>query len=309
MWANDDVAHARGSAWRRRQRRLRAHWRHEQLTLQMLLATYEHHAAERGQSRARSAGEARDVLHGRVPDAPLPQGSREGTEFYSMSEDSDAVGGRRDVRPQERVQQRTMEQIVDPVPLVPLLHGRCCIILRSSSLLSSRPLKFQFRVVQEGWRGGLQCLPGQDSNAFFGADRVDIPSGGFSHFSPMEKSAGLGPHSRSELSAHFNPSTLSAHQMPPEQLVDVPVPQIPERTGRRELDEVLRRLQEVEENALLAEEEVDEDEEEEEVEGSRFLPHFRPRRSCWYVQAGGICPRGWQCTFAHHESELHPISW
>ena len=47
MWANVDVAHARGAAWRRRQRRLRAHWRHEQLTLQMLLATYEHHAATR----------------------------------------------------------------------------------------------------------------------------------------------------------------------------------------------------------------------------------------------------------------------
>ena len=40
-----------------------------------------------------------------------------------------------------------------------------------------------------------------------------------------------------------------------------------------------------------------EDEEEEDVEGSRFLPHFRPRRWCWYVHAGGICPRGWQCTF------------
>ena len=70
--------------------------------------------------------------------------------------------------------------------------------------------------------------------------------------------------------------------MPPEQLVDVPVPQIPERPGRRELHEVLRRLQEVQEAtrwreqiALLAEEE-EEDEEEEEI--SRFPPHFRPRR-------------------------------
>ena len=38
---------------------------------------------------------------------------------------------------------------------------------------------------------------------------------GVSHFSPVEKSAGLGPHSGSELSADFNPSTLSAHQMAP----------------------------------------------------------------------------------------------
>ena len=95
MWANDVVAHAQGAAWRRRQRRLRAHWRHEQLTLQMLLATYEHHAAPRGHSRARSGGEARDVLHGRVPEAPLPQGYSEGMEFYAMSEDSDVVGGGR----------------------------------------------------------------------------------------------------------------------------------------------------------------------------------------------------------------------
>ena len=60
--------------------------------------------------------------------------------------------------------------------------------------------------------------------------------------------------------------------MPPEQLVAVPVPQVPERPGTRELHEVLRRLQKVEEatrwgeqNALLEEEEMDEDEEEEEV--------------------------------------------
>ena len=174
---------------------------------------------------------------------------------------------------------------------------------------------------------------------FFGADRVDVPGGGLQGSRPVQgsasssssldhagqgffalfpegKSAGLGPHSSSKLSADFNPSTLSAHQMPPEQLVDVPVPQIPERPGRRELHEVLRRLQEVEEvtrwreqNALLEDEEVDEDEEEEEVEGSRFLPHFRPRRWCGYVRAGSICPRGWQCTFANHESELNPDSW
>ena len=96
--------------------------------------------------------------------------------------------------------------------------------------------------------------------------------------------------------------------MPPEQLVDVPVPQIPQRPSRRELHEVLCRLAAFEEEEE-EEEAGAEDEEEEEVEGSRFLPHFRPRRWCWYVHAGSICPRGWQCTFAHHESELHPDSW
>ena len=103
----------------------------------------------------------------------------------------------------------------------------------------------------------------------------------------------IGPHSGSELSADFNPSTLSAHQMPPQQLVDVPVHQILERPGRRELHEVLRRLQEVEDptrwreqNALVAEEEVDEEEEEEEeeVDGLAF-PSSLPSSSLVLVRA------------------------
>ena len=191
-----------------------------------------------------------------------------------------------------------------------------------------------------GGRGGLQGFSGQGSTASCGADRVDIPvprSGGlhgsrpgqgstasssrsgladeagqgFFALFPEGKSAGLGPHWGSELSADFNPSTLSAHQMPgshfgaPEQLVDVPLPQITEKFAV--LQENVRRWRE--QNVLLAEEAGAEDEEEEEVEGSRFLPHFRPRRWCRYVLAGSICPHGWQCTFAHHESELHPDSW
>ena len=104
--------------------------------------------------------------------------------------------------------------------------------------------------------------------------------------------------------------------MPPEQLVDVPVPLVHERSSydqeTRLLLESLHRRREALEAARLvpvAEEQMDEEVEEEEVEVSRFLPHFRPRRWCWYVLAGNICPRGWNCTFAHHESELHPDSW
>ena len=135
-----------------------------------------------------------------------------------------------------------------------------------------------------------------------------LGKGFFALFSER-KSAKEGPHSGSELSADFNPSTLSAHQMPPEQ--------VHERTSyeqeTRFLLESLHRRWEAEEAArlvLLEEEQMDEEEEEEEeeVEVSRFLPHFRPRRWCWYVHAGSICPRGWDCTFAHHESELHPDS-
>ena len=111
--------------------------------------------------------------------------------------------------------------------------------------------------------------------------------GFFSHFSPKEKSAKQGPHSGSELSADFNPSTLSAHQMTPEQLVDVPVPQVHERSSRslvyeqgtRFLESLHRRweAEEAARLALLEEEQMDEEEEEEEVEVSRFLLHFRPR--------------------------------
>ena len=127
MWANDDVAHALGAAWRRRQRRLRAHWRHEQLTLQMLLATYEHHAAPRGQSRARSGVWERAVLHGQVPEHPTSQAA--GARYSAMDAGEDVgeapAAGRPapllEVRPQERVQRRTAEQIVDRVPVVPML--------------------------------------------------------------------------------------------------------------------------------------------------------------------------------------------
>ena len=169
----------------------------------------------------------------------------------------------------------------------------------------------------EGGRGGLQGFAGQGSTA--SPSRVGAADGAgqgvFRTFPRKKKSAKQGPHSGSELGADFNPSTLSAHQMPPEQLVDVPVPQVPERLGSRELLQVFRRLQEEEvnlwrvHNALQGVEQMDVGEEEEVVEGSQFLPHFRPRRWCWYVRAGGICPRWWDCTFAHHESELHPDSW
>ena len=188
-------------------------------------------------------------------------------------------------------------------------------------------------------RGGLQgSLPRQNSAAVHVEQTVDIPvpgtgqgstassshvgaaddagQGVFRSFPRMKKSAKRGPHSGSELGADFNPSTLSAHQMPPEQLVDVPVPLVHERFSydqeTRLLLESLHRSREALEATrlvLLEEEQMDEEEEEEEVGGSRFLPHFRPRRWCWYVLAGNICPRGWNCTFAHHESELHPDSW
>ena len=170
-----------------------------------------------------------------------------------------------------------------------------------------------------GARGGLQGFAGQSSTA--SSSRVGAADGAgqgvFRTFPQIKKSAKQGPHSGSALLPESSPSTLSAHQMPlDEQLVDVPVPQVSERSSRSLLHEVLRRRQEAEEaarwreqNALLEDEDEEEDEDDEEEEISRFPPHFRPRRWCQFLLAGSMCPRGWQCTFAHHESELHPDSW
>ena len=115
--------HEHGAAWRRRQRRLRMHWRHEQLTLQMLLATHEHHVP-RGHSRARSGKWEPVALHGQVPEHPTPQVA--GTEYFFLNvEDWPATGSRPDrlagVRPQERVQQHPVDQIVDTAPALPIL--------------------------------------------------------------------------------------------------------------------------------------------------------------------------------------------
>ena len=76
------VAHATAAA-PRRQRRSRQFLRHERLTVALLLAERDHHTAPRGQKQARCLGE--------------PRG------------------------PQERVQQRTVEQLADVVPMVQIL--------------------------------------------------------------------------------------------------------------------------------------------------------------------------------------------
>ena len=157
-----------------------------------------------------------------------------------------------------------------------------------------------------GARGGLQGFAGQSSTASssrVGAAADGAGQGVFRTFPQFKKSAKQGPHSGSELPPESSPSTLSAHQMPlDEQFVDVPVPQVSERSSRSLLHEVLRRRQEAEEaarwreqNALLEDEDEEEDEDDEEEEISRFPPHFRPRRWCRFLLAGSI--------------ELHPDSW
>ena len=70
---------------RRRQRRLRQWLRHERLSVAMAFAENSHHAAPRGQTKARAGGGARDVLHGGVSEDALPQAA--GAQFFSLGDD------------------------------------------------------------------------------------------------------------------------------------------------------------------------------------------------------------------------------
>ena len=65
-------------------------------------------ASHRGGEGYKAGREARVALHGLVPEAPLPQGSR-----------PPCLGEPRG--PQARIQQRTMEQLADVVPMVQIL--------------------------------------------------------------------------------------------------------------------------------------------------------------------------------------------
>ena len=77
---------------------------------------------------ARAGGGPRVALHGHVPEHVPPQAA--GAQFFAMDtgEDvGDAPAAERpapllEVLPQVWVQRRTVEQIVDPVPVVPMLH-------------------------------------------------------------------------------------------------------------------------------------------------------------------------------------------
>ena len=118
-----------GSARRRRERRLRQHWRHEQLTLQMLLATYQHHAAPRGQTTARS-GEWGSELNYTATFRRTPPPQAAGAQYFAMDVDEvPAAGGSRPDRlapvsgPQERVLRHTVEQAGDVVPGLPALDA------------------------------------------------------------------------------------------------------------------------------------------------------------------------------------------
>ena len=122
-----NVERAAGAAQRRRGRRLRAALRHERQSIAMALAELTHHTAPRGLRMARAGGWERQALRGDVPEQPTPQGP--GTQFFDLFDGSvPELGGTRpdrlvDVRPQELVQRRTVEQLVDAAPCLPALDA------------------------------------------------------------------------------------------------------------------------------------------------------------------------------------------
>ena len=106
-----------GAAQRRKGRRLRASWRHEQQSIAQAVAVATHHSALRRQKTA-TAEATYDALRSQTTSVAGD------TEFFSLYEEE--LGGTRpdrlyEVRPQERVQRRTVGQIVDNTLFLPTL--------------------------------------------------------------------------------------------------------------------------------------------------------------------------------------------
>ena len=107
-----------GVARRCRERRLRSWFRHEQQTVAMLLATFQHHSAPRGQKTERSGvwGHAAEV---RKPPTPQP-------ELFSPAEEP---GGGRPVPLsevagwQEKEERHFVEHLADFAPMVQILDA------------------------------------------------------------------------------------------------------------------------------------------------------------------------------------------
>ena len=111
----------RGAAWRRRQRRLRSCWRHEQQTAAAVLATFQHHFAPRGQRAARTGGgyEVEYTAALRL-NPPLKAA---GAPYFNLDDGEDAPAAGRpapllEVRPQAGSGRHTevgSEHVLDPV--------------------------------------------------------------------------------------------------------------------------------------------------------------------------------------------------
>ena len=121
MSVHDD--HGAGAAKRRRDRRLRMHWRHEQLTLRMALAAALHHSRGVGPVTCNALRSQRTARAEATNNTLWSQMTSVGSSSRCAREE---LGGTRpdrliEVRPQERDQWCTVVQIVDSPQVVPSL--------------------------------------------------------------------------------------------------------------------------------------------------------------------------------------------
>ena len=211
------------------------------------------------------------------------------------------------------LQQRTVEQILDiPVPGRGDGGGRRGL---HSLLPGQDTTAHSAQIVDIPVPRGQDFLPRQGSTAFFAAHQPAVefvapapvascraagPGGGLQNFVPGQSSTAVfrdgGPGGGVQNFVSGQSSTALG--------------------GADDVDDLMRRSQELieytrrEYSYYSEEEEVEEEEETEQMyleeQPSRFEGHFRPRRFCAFILSGGYCWRGSSCTFAHSYDELHP---
>ena len=118
-------------ARRRRERRMRSWFRHEQQSIRMALATVLHHSCGRVHTTAPHGARTQPPGPGlrsarRTPPRRQEPPQPPSTQYCDLHDES--VPGTRpdrlaDVRPQERVLRHTVEQMSDSRPVVPMLEG------------------------------------------------------------------------------------------------------------------------------------------------------------------------------------------
>ena len=156
--------HGSGAAKRRRDRRLRMHWLHEQLTLQMALAAALHHSrdvgpvsynAPRSQKMDRAGEWGREMNYtAKTRDPPTPQ-----PELFSLYEEEPGCARPRSVTdhaPQDRVERHIVQHRIEACPFVQILDtpvpqgGNQLAICTSLSRLSKCPRSRLHLVVHAG---------------------------------------------------------------------------------------------------------------------------------------------------------------
>ena len=119
-----------GSAWRRRQPRLRSWWRHEQHTVAMALSAAAHHSFDKVAAgakydglRAQMTDRAGEAAH-RAPRRQKSKAAGDAVFFELFDEDTAGVrpGYLAEPRPQEQVQRHTMEHISDLARVAPMVQ-------------------------------------------------------------------------------------------------------------------------------------------------------------------------------------------